>query len=245
MVELFSKRRHLSAQKYGTVKYISVNFKSHWLIELSTIFSAIDLQAMTHTRAVSMLNHLKVVLWRRQYSLATFYIQMKIVQEPMPPLNLHLFNFWLRLQEKLLWKRNANKNSSTIPSVHFDFSDIKHTTLSERGALKEAARCLRCADAPCQHSCPTQLDIKSFITSIGKKNYYGAAKAILSDNPLGLTCGMVCPTSDLCAGSCNLEASEEGAINIGGLQQFAVEMFAKMNVPQVSVFGLLQLETVI
>lgn len=47
---------------------------------------------------------------------------------------------------------------------------------------------------------------------------------IFSDNPLGLTCGMVCPTSDLCAGGCNLEATEEGAINIGGLQQFATEV---------------------
>ncbi|KAH9640692.1 hypothetical protein HF086_007263 [Spodoptera exigua] len=54
-------------------------------------------------------------------------------------------------------------------------------------------------------------------------NYYGAAKAILSDNPLGLTCGMVCPTSDLCVGGCNLHATEEGAINIGGLQHFAVD----------------------
>ncbi len=47
---------------------------------------------------------------------------------------------------------------------------------------------------------------------------------ILSDNPLGLTCGMVCPTSDLCVGGCNLYASEEGPINIGGLQQFATEV---------------------
>jgi dihydropyrimidine dehydrogenase (NADP+) len=42
------------------------------------------------------------------------------------------------------------------------------------------------------------------------KNYYGSAKMIFSDNPLGLTCGMVCPTSDLCVGGCNLAASEEG-----------------------------------
>ena len=35
---------------------------------------------------------------------------------------------------------------------------------------------------------------------------------------------MVCPTSDLCVGGCNLYASEEGPINIGGLQQFAVEV---------------------
>jgi len=114
-----------------------------------------------------------------------------------------------------------------------NFDDIKHTTLSERAALREASRCLKCADAPCQKSCPTQLDIKSFITSIANKNYYGASKAIFSDNPLGLTCGMVCPTSDLCVGGCNLYASEEGPINIGGLQQFATEVFKNMKIPQI------------
>lgn len=39
--------------------------------------------------------------------------------------------------------------------------------------------------------------------------------------------GMVCPTSDLCVGGCNLYASEEGPINIGGLQQFAVDVKIK------------------
>eukprot|EP01132_Coremiostelium_polycephalum_P000374 gene374-471_t len=114
-----------------------------------------------------------------------------------------------------------------------DFSDVKPTTLSERGALYEAARCLKCADAPCQKSCPTQLDVKTFISSIATKNYYGAAKRIFSDNPLGLTCGMVCPVSTLCQYSCNLAANEEGPINIGGLQQFATEIFKKMNIPQI------------
>jgi len=28
---------------------------------------------------------------------------------------------------------------------------------------------LKCADAPCQKSCPTQLDIKAFISSIANK----------------------------------------------------------------------------
>jgi len=139
---------------------------------------------------------------------------------------------------KKKWKRNDDKNEKlancgSCDPLYKNFDDIKHTTLSERAALREAARCLKCADAPCQKSCPTQLDVKSFIGSIATKNYYGAAKAILSDNPLGLTCGMVCPTSDLCVGGCNLEASEEGAINIGGLQHFAVEIFQKMKIPQV------------
>ncbi|XP_067892960.1 dihydropyrimidine dehydrogenase [NADP(+)]-like isoform X1 [Heterodontus francisci] len=135
--------------------------------------------------------------------------------------------------DKAHWKRNADKNCSSYEKLENNFDDIKHTTLSERGALREAMRCLKCADAPCQKSCPTNLDIKSFITSIANKNYYGAAKNILSDNPLGLTCGMVCPTSDLCVGGCNLHASEEGAINIGGLQQFATEVFKEMKIPQI------------
>uniref|UniRef100_A0A182XLU9 Dihydropyrimidine dehydrogenase [NADP(+)] n=1 Tax=Anopheles quadriannulatus TaxID=34691 RepID=A0A182XLU9_ANOQN len=131
------------------------------------------------------------------------------------------------------WKRNEDRSCTSCTPLTNDFSDIKHTTLSERAALKEAARCLKCADAPCQKSCPTQLDIKSFITSIANRNYYGAAKAIFSDNPLGLTCGMVCPTSDLCVGGCNLAAVEEGPINIGGLQQFATEVFKRMGLRQI------------
>ncbi|KAM7427835.1 hypothetical protein ABFA07_021099 [Porites harrisoni] len=131
------------------------------------------------------------------------------------------------------WKRNHEKGCSSCESLTNNFDDVKHTTLSERAALREAARCLKCADAPCQKSCPTQLDIKAFITSIANKNYYGAAKAIFSDNPVGLTCGMVCPTSDLCVGGCNLYASEEGPINIGGLQQFATEIFKSMRIGQI------------
>ncbi|GAB1288063.1 Dihydropyrimidine dehydrogenase [Apodemus speciosus] len=135
--------------------------------------------------------------------------------------------------DKKHWKRNTDKNCFTCEKLENNFDDIKHTTLGERGALREAVRCLKCADAPCQKSCPTSLDIKSFITSIANKNYYGAAKLIFSDNPLGLTCGMVCPTSDLCVGGCNLYATEEGPINIGGLQQFATEVFKAMNIPQI------------
>ncbi|XP_035790818.1 dihydropyrimidine dehydrogenase [NADP(+)]-like [Anopheles albimanus] len=136
-------------------------------------------------------------------------------------------------QTKKQWKRNTDRSCSSCTPLTNDFSDIKHTTLGERAALREASRCLKCADAPCQKSCPTQLDIKSFITSIANRNYYGAAKAIFSDNPLGLTCGMVCPTSDLCVGGCNLAAVEEGPINIGGLQQFATDVFRQMGLRQI------------
>ena len=44
---------------------------------------------------------------------------------------------------------------------------------------------------------------------------------------------MVCPTSDLCVGGCNLQAVEEGPINIGGLQQFATEVCNNINITTV------------
>lgn len=162
-------------------------------------------------------------------------IEDLLALNPRPQTHASVVPSHLTKAEKHRWKRNADKNCSSGCGTHLlnNWDDIKHTTLSERGALREAARCLKCADAPCQKSCPTQLDIKAFISMIANRNYYGAARTILSDNPLGLTCGMVCPVSDLCVGGCNLAATEEGAINISGLQHFAVDMFRSMNLKQI------------
>eukprot|EP00658_Telonema_sp_P-2_P052783 TRINITY_DN4106_c0_g2_i2.p1 TRINITY_DN4106_c0_g2~~TRINITY_DN4106_c0_g2_i2.p1 ORF type:complete len:858 (-),score=253.18 TRINITY_DN4106_c0_g2_i2:120-2693(-) len=102
--------------------------------------------------------------------------------------------------------------------------------LDHRAAVLEAQRCLKCADAPCVKACPTNIDIKSFIQCISTKNFYGAAKQILSENPIGLSTGAVCPTTELCAGSCNLHAAEEGAIKIGQLQEYATRTFLQMGV---------------
>ena len=57
------------------------------------------------------------------------------------------------------WKRNVDTVSGI--GLKNNFADAKHTTLSEQAALKEAARCLKCADAPCQLSCPTQIDVSA------------------------------------------------------------------------------------
>lgn len=88
-----------------------------------------------------------------------------------------------------------------------DYSrDIPLMSIQE--AVREASRCLKCNDAPCQQGCSTTIDIKTFIYNIQNKNWYGAAKVILSDNPLGLTCGQLCPISELCARNCNVSHTE-------------------------------------
>uniref|UniRef100_A0A7M4FDD6 Dihydropyrimidine dehydrogenase n=1 Tax=Crocodylus porosus TaxID=8502 RepID=A0A7M4FDD6_CROPO len=43
-------------------------------------------------------------------------------------------------QSKKHWKRNSDKNCSNTEKLENNFDDIKHTTLSERGALREAVR---------------------------------------------------------------------------------------------------------
>jgi len=133
------------------------------------------------------------------------------------------------LEQKGHWKRNIKRNTSP-DELKNDFSDIKPTVMKEAEAIREAARCLKCADAPCQKGCPTAIDIKGFIACIANGNWYGAAKIILTDNPCGLSCGMVCATSDLCTGSCNLSNSAHGAINISGLQEFAIQKFRQLGI---------------
>lgn len=78
--------------------------------------------------------------------------------------------------------------------------------------MAEASRCMKCADSPCQKACSVGIDIRSFIYQIQNQNYYGAAKTILSDNPLGLSCGGLCPVSELCASTCNAYWLEGGTI---------------------------------
>lgn len=128
------------------------------------------------------------------------------------------------------WKRTGKKNTMKHELLH-DFSNVNETTMSEVDAVREAARCLGCADAPCQKSCPTAIDIKAFIQCIANRNWYGAAKIIMNDNPCGLTCGRVCMTNDsLCTSSCTLAGSHNGPINISGLQEFAMTKFKQMGI---------------
>jgi dihydropyrimidine dehydrogenase (NADP+) len=111
--------------------------------------------------------------------------------------------------------------------------DRDQDLMTVQEAMREANRCLKCQDAPCQKGCTTSIDIATFIYNIENRNWYGAAKVILSDNPMGLTCGLLCPISELCARNCNVSHTEQGAIKINRLQELAVRIFKEMNVPQI------------
>ncbi|MGD0561632.1 MAG: NAD(P)-dependent oxidoreductase [Roseiarcus sp.] len=103
-----------------------------------------------------------------------------------------------------------------------NFVDL-HPPLSAHEAKVEADRCYFCYDAPCQHACPTSIDIPLFIRQIAAGNALGAAGTILEANIMGGMCARVCPTETLCEEACVREAAEGKPVRIGLLQRHAVD----------------------
>ena len=105
-----------------------------------------------------------------------------------------------------------------------NFSDA-HPPLTRPQALIEAERCYYCHDAPCATACPTGIDIPSFIHRIAQDNNRGAARAILTANPLGGMCARVCPTEVLCEEACVRNTNEDKPVEIGALQRYATDAY--------------------
>ncbi|MFP5390457.1 MAG: NAD(P)-dependent oxidoreductase [Gammaproteobacteria bacterium] len=103
------------------------------------------------------------------------------------------------------------------------FTDLA-PPLTPRQAAIESARCLYCYDAPCTRSCPTGIDVASFIRQIHEHNLQGAAHKILSQNIFGGACARVCPTEILCEDACVRNHDQEGQpVRIGLLQRYALD----------------------
>lgn len=94
---------------------------------------------------------------------------------------------------------------------------------TDQEARVEAERCLYCFDAPCIYSCPTGIDIPTFIKQIAQGRDAAAAKTILEANILGASCARVCPTEVLCEGACVMLDRDRQPIEIGRLQRHATD----------------------
>jgi glutamate synthase (NADPH/NADH) small chain len=111
----------------------------------------------------------------------------------------------------------ASKRAGTFDEVVLGYS--------EEDALKEAARCLQCKDPVCISGCPVNVDIKSFIDKINKKDYEGSYFTIREKNDFPSICGRVCPAEYQCRKTCVLTRkgsafASESAINVHFLERF-------------------------
>lgn len=101
-----------------------------------------------------------------------------------------------------------------------DFFEV-NLGLREKQAVKEARRCLDCANPSCVVGCPVRIDIPSFIKLIEKGEFAASARKLKETNSLPAICGRVCPQEIQCEAVCNLKKATGVSVAIGNLERFA------------------------
>jgi formate dehydrogenase beta subunit len=81
--------------------------------------------------------------------------------------------------------------------------------------------------APCQRSCPAEIDIPSYIREINKGDYPAALRVIREKNPFPLICGWICPAP--CELSCRRNLIDE-PVSINSLKKFVSEYEMKSGI---------------
>ena len=104
---------------------------------------------------------------------------------------------------------------------------------TEDDIVFDARRCIYCQDAPCSKCCPINLDVKEYVHAAAARNWYYAAKVILSSNPLPLSTGLLCNCPSTCQGACNLRKTKAGPIATNDIQVYSVRRFRDYNLKQV------------
>jgi glutamate synthase (NADPH/NADH) small chain len=118
-----------------------------------------------------------------------------------------------------------------------DFKEVNQG-LTKEAALKEAMRCLDCANPQCVKGCPVGIDIPSFIKLIEKGKFSESAQKIKETNSLPAVCGRVCPQESQCEELCNLKKAVGKSVAIGNLERFISDYEregGKVYIPKISV----------
>ena len=87
----------------------------------------------------------------------------------------------------------------------------------------ELDRCLNCKTQPCMHACPVNCNPQEFINHAKQGNFAAAVKTICRNNPMGQTCGLICPDK-FCMQACT-RRHIDFAIRIPKLQATILENY--------------------
>ena len=102
-------------------------------------------------------------------------------------------------------------------------SDNKKLYLNKIQFKAELDRCLNCKTQPCMHACPVNCNPQEFINHAKTGNFDAAVKTITRTNPMGQTCGLICPDK-FCMQACT-RSRVDFAINIPRVQATILENF--------------------
>lgn len=116
--------------------------------------------------------------------------------------------------------------------------DFKEVNLGLRAkiAMKEAQRCIDCANPQCVKGCPVGIDIPTFIKLIEIGDFTKSIRKIKETNSLPAICGRVCPQESQCEAVCSLKKATGVSVAIGNLERFISDyerMKGEVYVPEI------------
>ncbi len=146
-----------------------------------------------------------------------------------------------------LRKAMKAKERSAIPRVEMPELDAEYRShsrkeevnlgLSSELAVREAQRCLDCANPTCITGCPVEIRIPDFIKNIERGEFLEAAKVLKETSALPAVCGRVCPQEKQCESKCIHLKMGKPSVAIGHLERFAADYereSGKISVPKVA-----------
>ena len=109
-----------------------------------------------------------------------------------------------------------------------NFKEVEYT-YNDSEALKEANRCLQCANPKCITGCPVNIQIPEFIKAIRENNIEKAYEIISLSSLLPAICGRVCPQERQCESMC-IKGLKGEAIAIGALERYVADWAIEHNI---------------
>jgi glutamate synthase (NADPH/NADH) small chain len=158
-----------------------------------------------------------------------------------------------KAKRKELWRetlRNAMPNKDRLLIERVKMSEVEpqkritsqnievNLGLSPEQAVREASRCMDCANPTCIEGCPVSIDIPRFVKHIEKKEFLDAASTLKEFSALPAVCGRVCPQEKQCEIKCfYAEKMKKDPVAIGYLERFAADYereSGKIQIPEVA-----------
>ena len=98
-----------------------------------------------------------------------------------------------------------------------------NTGYTEEQAVREAHRCLDCANPTCMEGCPVAIEIPSFIKNVERGHFLDAARVLKYTSSLPAVCGRVCPQEKQCESRCIHLKMGGKPVAIGNLERFVAD----------------------
>lgn len=128
----------------------------------------------------------------------------------------------MKPKERMAIERCAMKELAPVYRVT-QLKEEVNCGLDAPAAVREAQRCLDCANPGCVQGCPVGIDIPRFVKHVEKEEFLDAARTIKETSALPAVCGRVCPQEKQCESKCVHLKTGGKAVAIGYLERFAAD----------------------